>query len=81
MIYFFYKKEWTLRNVKTEERNPSAKKVIFRRWDNSFDWWVFLVVIFGAIMQGLIFIAVIQAFKMSRLAGLNIGITTAIWSI
>ena len=79
-VYFIYRKEWARRNIPSQEHNKEVKKVISRKWDNSLDWHTFLIVLWGAFLQGAIYVGVIESFKMSRLAGLNIGIASAIWS-
>ena len=50
-------------------------------WDNRFDWKSFWICIGGAIVQTFVYIAIILAFKASRLSGLNIGIIESLWSI
>ena len=52
-----------------------------RTWDNKFDWWSVFVTSFSSITKVGVFVSVIMAFMVSRKVGLNIGITTAIWSI
>ena len=79
-IYFIYRKEWARRNIPSQEQNEKVKKVISRTWNNSIDYWTFFVVLIGAFLQGAIYVGVIESFRMSRLAGLNIGIASAIWS-
>ena len=79
-IYFIYRKEWARRNIPSHKDNEKKNKVISRTWDNSLDWWTGFIVFIGAFLQGAIYVGVIESFKMSRLAGLNIGIASAIWS-
>ena len=48
-------------------------------WENKFDWLTFLSIVVAAAATIVIFISIILAFKFARLAGVNIGIITAIW--
>ena len=79
LAYFVYHKEWQKRNRLTD-KDLNVRKVLTRTWENKIDWWAITVCTFSAGVQMVIFISVILAFKASRQAGLNIGITTAIWS-
>ena len=56
------------------------RKVLHRTWDNRIDWWTLFICIIGGVGICAIFIGVILALKVSRMAGLNIGIASAIWS-
>ena len=80
IVYFIYRKEWQRRNCPENKEKCDARKVLSRTWENKIDWWTFLVCIGSAAFQVVIFVSVILAFKFARLAGLNIGIITAIWS-
>ena len=83
IIYFVHRKEWARRNGPLyfkEGEAAGGRKVLTRTWDNKLDCWTFVVVALSAGFQIFIFISVIFAFKYARLAGLNIGIITAIWS-
>ena len=54
---------------------------MLRTWDNQFDWKSFGIVFCSSLAQVAIYLAIILAFKASRLSGLNIGIIEALWSI
>ena len=80
-VFFIYRQEQNRRNSFADKDNKKVKKVLTRTWDNRLDWWTFLVILSSAIGQALVFMSVILAFNKSRQAGLNIGISSAIWSI
>ena len=78
--YFTYHKECSKRNF--DGANFSGKsKVLTRTWDNQFDWWTLGFCILSATMQFAIFASVILCFKVSKAAGLNIGIAQCIWAL
>ena len=80
LLYFIYRREWARRNDIAHKETDTIK-VLTRTWDNRFDWWSVTVCTLSSIIQVSVFVSVIMAFMVSRKAGLNIGITTAIWSI
>ena len=80
LLYFIYRKEWARRND-IAHKDTDKIKVLTRTWDNRFDWWCVMVCALSSLIQVSVFISAIMAFMVSRRAGLNIGITTAIWSI
>ena len=80
IIYFTYRREWARRNMPASEDDPKVKKVLSRTWNNEIDYWSFFVCCFSAAGAGLCYIGVIISLKFSRLAGLNIGIASTIWS-
>ena len=76
--YYIMRKECSRRNPPV--RNADTMKVLTRTWDNRFDWWALFLCTVGGVMQLLFYVGVTASFKKSRQAGLNIGISSAIWS-
>ena len=80
VIYFTCRRD-ALGNNNSEDRDKSGvRKVLLKTWDNRFDWWTFGVICVGGVGVCAIMIGVILSLKFSRMAGLNIGIASAIWS-
>ena len=78
--YFIYQKEWAKLNNPLDINDIEKKKVMLRTWDNKFDCWALCVCMLTAVHQVLFYCSVVLAARASRLSGLNLGITTAIWS-
>ena len=77
--YFVGRKEWSRRNSPSDI-STNKKKVLTRTWTNRFDCFAISVVVIAAFWQMLFYYSVVLATRASRLSGLNLGITTAIWS-
>ena len=80
VFYFTCMRDLSLKNNPADEKNVSVRKVIHKTWDNRIDWWTLFIVLVGGVGIGAILVGVILALQVSRLAGLNIGIASAIWS-
>ena len=78
--YFIYRKEWTRRNNPLDINDPEKRKVLTRTWGNKFDFGILAYGCFSAFIQMVFYYSVVLAARASRLSGLNLGITTAIWS-
>lgn len=84
IFFFIYKREWARRN-----RGPppglldkDRRKVLTRKWNsNEFDWWSVFICLVGAMFQVAIYVSIAYTFKLANMAGLNIGISQAIWAI
>ena len=50
ILYFTLRKEWKKVNYPGDKYNQRAEKVLFRTWDNKFDWTSLWVCCFTAIM-------------------------------
>ena len=64
-----------------DSKSTGHCKVLIRTWDNRFDWWTMFFCAISAVMQFAIFASCIYCFKVSRAAGLNIGIAQCIWAL
>ena len=78
--YFIYRREWARLNNPIDINDTEKKKVMLRTWGNRFDCWALSVCMLTAFWQVLFYYSVVLAARASRLSGLNLGITTAIWS-
>jgi drug/metabolite transporter (DMT)-like permease len=85
IAYFVYKREWARKNVGPKPlpgQEMDRFKVLFRKWEsNEIDWPAILVVFVNALTEAIIAFGVIYNFKLSVDSGLNVGISTAIWSV
>lgn len=81
ICYFIYTGELKKRNVLLDRNKENCHKVLTRTWDNKFDWFAILFCTFGAICQTCIYASIMFCYKLSHQAGLNIGISQAIWAI
>ena len=80
-VFYFTCRRDALGHNKEEDKNRAGvRKVLLKTWDNRFDWWTFLVICIGGVGVCAIMIGVVLSLKVSRMAGLNIGIASAIWS-
>ena len=77
--YFIKSKEWSLRN-NPADIGTGKKKVLTRTWTNRFDYFAVGVTILAAFWQMLFYYTTVLAYSASRRSGLNLGITSAIWS-
>ena len=80
LLWFVYRKEWARRN-KLTDKDIGVEKVLTRTWNNEIDWRCVILCSLTSLIQVSVFISAIMAFMISRRAGLNIGVATAIWSI
>lgn len=83
ILYFIIHKQWSQLNDPADallDPDKRPRKVMFRTWDNRFDWHGVLVCVIGAICSLGVFFSIILSFKMCQQAGLNIGIGQAIWA-
>ena len=55
--------------------------MLLRTWENSFDWKAFGVLVFFACYEIVIVASIMVTFKVAQMAGMNIGISVALWSI
>ena len=86
IAYFLYQKEWaklnpTSRGLLDADAMQEQKVLLRTRDTNQFDWHSLVIVFCGAAFQAAIFFSIIVGFNMSKKAGLNIGISQAIWSV
>ena len=82
--YFIVQREWSKRNngPRPAMLDQDRRKVLTRTWvTNKFDWWSMFLVLVGACFQTAIFTIIAYSFKISNMADLNIGISSAIWAI
>ena len=77
--YFLHRQEWSLRNNPLDEATDK-RKVLTRTWTNSFDCSTITFCVLSSALQALFYYSIVLATRASRLSGLNLGITTAIWS-
>ena len=73
IFYFGIRKECNRMNSFDSKANGD-RKVLTRTWDNRVDWWTLIFCLLSAAMQFAIYAAVVLCFRVSRAAGLNIGI-------